>query len=250
MEGLEEWVLWPARDDKTFLVPMRRLTRILTDMKRSSEGMVIKALGAKISVLPHVYVPFDQSVVNLLSDNLRLKAGDSVLDVGTGTGVLAFVAARKGAKTVVATDVLENAVRSARLNASRLGLDEIVDVKDTGDLFEPVGDSRFDVIIFNPPWILGKAKSVYDRAIYDPGQGVVVEFARQARSFLTEGGRIYLFYSDASESTGQGSMSRLEKTLEENGLKISQDWQTSRRSRVLGAREVVHLFEIKPETLA
>lgn len=247
LEGLADWAAWPVRSDHTYLVPMRRLSRILTDMRRSREGMEIKALDAKIVVMPHVYIPFDQSVIDLVADNLVVEPDETVLDLGTGTGVLAFVAARKEPKQVVATDILDNAVKNTRLNAERLDLGRIVDVREAGDLFDPVQEERFDVIIFNPPWILGDAKTLYDHAIYDAGQGTATRFIQQAGSHLTGKGRIYLLYSDISESTGERSISKLKEMIEESGLYIASDWVTSRRSRVLGHREVVHLFNILPK---
>ena len=247
LEGLADWAAWPVRSDHTYLVPMRRLSRILTNMRRSREGMEIKALDAKIVVMPHVYIPFDQSVIDLVADNLVVEPDETVLDLGTGTGVLAFVAARKEPKRVVATDILDNAVKNARLNTERLDLGRIVEVREAGDLFDPVQGDRFDVIIFNPPWILGDAKTLYDHAIYDAGQGTAKRFIQQADSHLTGKGRIYLLYSDISESTGERSISKLKEMIEESGLYIAGDWVTSRRSRVLGHREVVHLFKILPK---
>jgi methylase of polypeptide subunit release factors len=238
------WVSWEIEKDRAYLVPMRNISRILTDMRRSREGIQIGALGGgRIVVLPQVYVPFDQSVVNLLNDHICLGRNETVLDLGTGTGVLAFVAALKGPRKVIATDLLPSAVANARLNAQSLGLEELVEVRDPGDLFEPAPE-RFDVIIFNPPWILGSPRTVYDRAIYDPGGETVLNFLNQVRDHLKPGGRAYLLYSDLSERTGEGSISRVREAISSNGLVIGNDWHTTRRSRAFGIRERVHLLEI------
>jgi release factor glutamine methyltransferase len=79
-----------------------------------------------------------------------LKPGASVLDLCTGSGVLAVAAARLGAANVVAVDVSRRAVLAARLNARFNGV--TVDAV-RGDLFACVQGERFDVIVSNPPYL-------------------------------------------------------------------------------------------------
>jgi SAM-dependent methyltransferase len=81
-----------------------------------------------------------------LADALEIEPGDSVIDVGCGSGVLSFVAARLGAGHVIGTDVSEEAVEVARENAQRLDLQERVEFR-TGNLLDPVKGERADVII-------------------------------------------------------------------------------------------------------
>jgi HemK-related putative methylase len=243
LEGLSEWANWDPREDTTYLVPARRIMRILTDMKRRSEGIHIRALGGSIVILPHVYVPFDQSIIDLLDANLEVGPSDEVLDVGTGTGVLALLAARKGAGRVVATDILDQAVLNARENVKRLGLDERVEVRDPCDLFDCV-QGKFDAILFNPPWIRGGPRSEYEESLYDDGGMIISRFMAGVAEHLKDGGRIYLIYSDISESTGEGSITGLMDLIDSNGLRVIGDTWRGRRSRVTGARERVHLFEI------
>jgi len=242
LSGLPEWVSWETDSSMPCMVPARRIARILTDMRRSRDGTPIKALGAPILVLPQVYVPFDQTTLNLLDEHLKVEAGDDVLDVGTGTGVLALVAARKGARKVVATDILDKAVENARLNVRRLDLSEVVEVRDAGNLFEPAPE-QFDVIIFNPPWIVGEPRTTYDRAIYDPGGSVLSGFMSEVTNHLREGGRIYIIHSEISHSPGDRSL--LQRLVEEKGMRISASWDARRRSRVTGSWERVRLLEIR-----
>lgn len=243
LEGMSEWANWDPQEDTTYLVPARRIMRILTDMKRRSEGMDIRALGGSIVIHPHVYVPFDQSIIDLLDANLEAGPSDEVLDVGTGTGVLALLAASKGAGRVVATDILDRAVLNARENAKRLGLDDRVEVRGPCDLFDCVR-GKFDVIIFNPPWIRGGPRSEYEEALYDDGGMIITRFMDGVAGHLKDGGRIYLIYSDISESTGEGSITGLMELVDKKGLQVVGDRWRVRRSRVTGTRERVHLFEI------
>ncbi|MFQ6096889.1 MAG: 50S ribosomal protein L11 methyltransferase [Armatimonadota bacterium] len=244
--GILDW-LDPADArlaDRPFLLPVRRLQRILTDRRRAAEGLYVRALGARITILPHVFVPQDENVVNLLADRLRLPEAATVLDMGTGTGVLAFVAANAGAARVIATDNSPYAVRNARLNAERLGLTDRVHVRGPADLFDAVADERFDVVIFNAPWVCGEAKTLYEAAIYDEGFRVLRRFLAQVAAFLTDDGRVLLIYGDISELTGQGSLTLLRELVDRNRLRIVGDYWVARRARLLGARERVHLFEL------
>src|SRR5579871_3877988 len=91
-----------------------------------------------------------------------LLAGADVLDMGTGSGVCALVAARH-ARRVVAVDINPAAVRCAQLNALMNQLQARIDVRH-GDLFAPVAGERFDFVLFNPPFVPGQARSDRDRA--------------------------------------------------------------------------------------
>ncbi|MBT7098262.1 methyltransferase domain-containing protein, partial [Candidatus Poribacteria bacterium] len=83
-------------------------------MERARQGVAVDAIGDSLTIRPHVYVPTDQSVPAMYTDYAHLIQGSDVLDVGTGTGVLAILAAKLGARSVVATDVSADAVENAR----------------------------------------------------------------------------------------------------------------------------------------
>jgi methylase of polypeptide subunit release factors len=242
--GLQEWLQRPTGDE-LFLIPVRRLQRILTDMRRAREGIFIDILGDTITILPHVYVPADQSVPAMFAEYRHLMEGNRVLDMGTGTGVLALLAVRLGAARVIATDSNPSAVANARLNIERLDLADKVEIRGPADLFEPVQGELFDVILFNAPWIQGKPQTLYDTANYDPGYRVLDGFLHGASEHLAPGGAILLQYSDVSQRKGEDSITHLEKTVKANGLWIAARQSVARVSRVLGAKERVFLFEIR-----
>src|SRR5215212_10528052 len=105
----------------------------------------------RIVVLPGVLRP--PSDCRLLIDVMRerhLAEGAAVLDVFTGSGALAVAAALAGARDVAAIDVSRRAVLNARLNAM---LNRVRVRAIRGDLFSPVADARFDLILANPPYI-------------------------------------------------------------------------------------------------
>src|SRR5207344_2264406 len=93
---------------------------------------------------PGVFSPTTTS--RTLADALEINPGDTVIDVGCGSGVLAFVAAKLGAGKVYGCDLSAPAVRAARENAAMLGLSDVCEFRQ-GDLLEPVRDVRADVLI-------------------------------------------------------------------------------------------------------
>ena len=241
---MQEWLQEPTGND-IFLIPVRRLQRILTDMERAHHGIHVEALNNRITILPHVYVPSDQSVPAMFAERGELFAGRRVLDMGTGTGILALIAAHLGATQVVATDFNPNAVRNARLNADLLGLQDRIVVKGPGDLFAPIQEEKFDLILFNARWIKGEPQSLYDTSLYDPDCRVLDGFLKAAPRHLASGGVILLQYSDISQRQGEDSTTHLESVLEDSGLVARQTHSMKRVSRFLGTAARVFLYEIR-----
>ena len=93
---------------------------------------------------PGVFSPTHTS--RTIAEALDIGPGDTVVDVGCGSGVLSFVAARLGAKRVVGCDLSDEAVVAARENAKRLGLDDRVEFR-SGNLLDPVRDVQATVLI-------------------------------------------------------------------------------------------------------
>ncbi len=99
-----------------------------------------------------VYEPSDDSF--LLIDNLNINPGEKVLEIGTGSGIVAMYAS-KVADEVVATDINFNAIEIAEKNFLLNNIDNINIL--FGDLFEPLKsegfNEKFDVILFNTPYL-------------------------------------------------------------------------------------------------
>jgi release factor glutamine methyltransferase len=106
--------------------------------------------GYTFSIWEDVYEPAEDSF--LFADNLTARKGNSVLDMGTGCGILAIIAAEKS-KEVVAIDINPYAVLCAKENAK---LNNVMNKPFfmQGDLFRPLrAKSRFDLILFNAPYL-------------------------------------------------------------------------------------------------
>ena len=104
-----------------------------------------------------VYVPSDDTF--LLAENLDINYGDSVLEIGTGTGLVAMYASKLTDK-VIATDINFNALELAEKNLKKNNINNVELI--FGNLFEPLKNRKFDVIIFNTPYLPTCEEEVID----------------------------------------------------------------------------------------
>ena len=152
--------------------------------------------GVPLVILPEVFNPVLLRSGALMARALsRSPMGDaarlSVLDLGTGSGIGAVFAARRGS-SVVAVDVNPEAVRCARINALLNQAEKRIEVR-LGDLFEPVQGGKFDLVLFNPPFYRGVPRDNLDRAWR--GEDIFERFAAGLESVLAPGGYALLTLS-------------------------------------------------------
>ncbi|WP_179137885.1 HemK2/MTQ2 family protein methyltransferase [Candidatus Entotheonella palauensis] len=147
--------------------------------------------GLPFLVLPDVFNPSIYRTGRLLVQALaalpiRTECGGEprALDIGTGSGLGAIFAARRGYQ-VAAVDINPSAVRCARINALQHHLEDRIDVRQ-GDLFEPVQGERFDLVLFNPPFFRGQPRNALDAAWR--GADVLERFAAGLPAVLNSGG--------------------------------------------------------------
>ena len=127
-----------------------RLEWVQARPSSSRRACSIPKFPAPVSSWPH------------LSLQLVAHRDAEVLDMGTGSGVCAVIAARH-ARRVVAVDINAAAVRCARINALLNHVEQKIEVRH-GDLFAPCAGERFDLILFNPPFLRGPPRDDRDRA--------------------------------------------------------------------------------------
>lgn len=133
-----------------------------------------------------------------MAENLEIKPKNEVLDIGTGSGVLAIIAAKK-AKKVVAIDINQEAIKYAQKNARINGVENNTTFLHS-DLFSSLNPKdKFDVIIFNPPYLEGRPKNEFEKALYDPDKKIIIGFFKQAKNFLKPGGYLQVLYSSMAE---------------------------------------------------
>jgi HemK-related putative methylase len=166
----------------------------LTGKHRYDDFRLERIQGLPFLVTPSVFNPkvprTGEFLASLLDSNL-VSIKDEVLDMGTGSGVGAVFAA-KYAGRVVAVDINPAAVRCAGINASINDAEGKVDVRH-GDLFAPVQGEKFDLILFNPPFLRGTPRDDRDRAWRS--SDVAERFAAALREHLKPGGSALVLLS-------------------------------------------------------
>lgn len=157
--------------------------------------------GQPLLVLPQVFNPRLLRTGELLArtlDSVTVPRGSTVLDMGTGSGVGAIIAARWAGR-VLAVDINPQAVRCARINVLLNRLEGRVEVLQ-GDLFDPVRGQKFDVILFNPPYYVGEPRDDLDRAWRSTS--VLDRFASGIPEQLAPGGHALVVLSTDGEKEG------------------------------------------------
>jgi release factor glutamine methyltransferase len=137
----------------------------LTGKDRYDDFRLERVQGVPILVTPSVFNPKLPRTGAFLAAQLdaRIVGADAdVLDMGTGSGVCAVFAARH-ARRVVAVDINPAAVRCAGINARLNHVEHRIELRH-GDLFAAVAGERFDLILFNPPFLQGPPRDDRDRA--------------------------------------------------------------------------------------
>lgn len=126
----------------------------------------------------------------------------AALDVGTGSGVQALLTARH-AENVVATDLNERALVFTRINAA---LNDVRNVEcRRGDLFEPVGDEQFELVVSNPPFVISPDTDVMFRDSAYPGDEVSGRVVAEAAEHLQDGGHATILCSWVTSTEGEWS---------------------------------------------
>jgi release factor glutamine methyltransferase len=161
-----------------------------------STGRTFDYLGLTLVVPPDV-MPI-AGVSHLLGNAVLAEARpeDRVLDMGTGSGVNAILAART-AGSVLAVDVNPSALDAARANAERNGVADRIEVRHS-DVFSAV-DGRFDLIVFDPPFRWFAPRDRLEMAMADENYRALTEFFAQAREHLTAGGRMLIFFGTSGD---------------------------------------------------
>lgn len=152
-----------------------------------------------------VYEPSDDTF--LLFENLIIKPEENVLEIGTGSGIIA-IHASKIAKEVIATDINFNAIELAEKNLIANNIKNVQLV--FGNLFEPVKNKKFDTILFNTPYLPTEECEVLEDNLnyaFDgglDGRKVIDMFLDEVKYHLNDKGKIQMI---------QSSLADIEKTI-------------------------------------
>lgn len=202
-----------------YVASLRELLGVIGAYEWRRNGVDIPALGACIHPHYGVFSPIRGEYVALVAEAPlppALSADSLAFDIGTGTGVLAAVLARRGVVRVVATDQDERALACARENVERLALERQVDVV-RADLFPP---GRAPLIVCNPPWVPARPSSPLEYAVYDPDSRMLRGFLAGLAAHLAPGGEGWLIISNLAEHLGLRSRGELLALIADAGLEV------------------------------
>jgi predicted O-methyltransferase YrrM len=195
---------------------LRELQGALGAWQWQIKGVEVPALGERIHARYGVFSPVRGEYVDLVAQAPLPGGARLAFDLGTGTGVLAAVLARRGVERIVATDNSPRALACAADNFARLGLAGQVGVLET-DLYPP---GRAALVVCNPPWLPARAGSSLDRAVYDPDGAMLKGFLAGLSAHLEPGGEGWLILSDLAERLGLRAPGELHAAFGSAGLRV------------------------------
>jgi SAM-dependent methyltransferase len=207
------------------------------------KGVDVPALGTRIHPHYGVFAPVRGEYVDLVARTPLPPAAlhgpdtSTAFDLGTGTGVLAAVLARRGINRVVATDISPRALACAKDNAHRLALTDRIEVSGPG-LFP---EGRADLIVCNPPWLPVHPTSPIEQGVYDPDGTMLRGFLTGLSAHLLPGGEGWLILSDLAEHLGLRTRQQLLDAIQAASLRVVDKIDTKpRHPRSKDATDPLH----------
>ncbi|WP_296228119.1 class I SAM-dependent methyltransferase [Ralstonia sp. UBA689] len=198
------------------VVSLRELLGLIGAHEWRKKGVEIPALGGeRIHPYYGVFSPVRGEYIDLVA-KAPLPSQALAFDIGTGTGVLAAVLAKRGVKRIIATDQDARALACARENLTRLGFQSQVEVV-CADLFP---EGRAPLIVCNPPWLPARPSSPIERAVYDPDNRMLRGFLDGLAAHLEPNGEGWLILSDFAEHLGLRTRDTLLAMIDAAGLQV------------------------------
>ncbi|MGC8479587.1 MAG: HemK2/MTQ2 family protein methyltransferase [Candidatus Micrarchaeia archaeon] len=181
---------------------------LYTFLKKIYKSGVFIKLNLDISTNENVYQPSDDTylLLDMLNDYLEKtqKNNLSILDMGTGTGILGIYAASNAkVKAVTLVDINPDAVSLAKSNiAKNLSVIKAQITAIQSNLYSNLNSEIFDIILFNPPYLPDEEKEVImNEAFFGGWNGIEVtkKFLDSSKDRLTTSGRIFIISSSLAD---------------------------------------------------
>jgi SAM-dependent methyltransferase len=218
-----------AATDGASVASLRDLLGMTSAHEWRKNGIEIKALGEAPNnrIYPHygVFSPVRGEYIDLVATTPlpklpphALAAGHALaaFDIGTGSGVLAAILARRGVTRIVATDQEPRALACAQANLDQLGFSAQVTLQKT-DLFP---DGQALLVVCNPPWLPARPSAPIEHAVYDENNQMLLGFLNGLAAHLAPGGEGWLILSDLAEHLGLRSREMLLTAIASAGLQV------------------------------
>jgi len=194
-------------------------------------GWRVEYMGKSFLCFPNVFIPTYELIP--LFKNWKIKKGARLLDVGTGSGIIAIMAKYKGAGRVVAIDNNPAAIKTTKFNARLHGFEKTIKVIKS-DLFDHLNrDEKFDVIVANLPWRNIYPKNIVEKAMWDKNLSVNKRFFKEVHQFLRPQGRIYFLQANF------GEVKKVKKLIKQSGFVIKNTFKEKDRWRIFYTFELI-----------
>ncbi|MFF4762568.1 methyltransferase [Streptomyces sp. NPDC001292] len=217
--------------DGPVAVSLKELLGVIGAHQWRVNGVDVPALGTRIHPHYGVFAPIRGEYVDLVAHTplppvTRIgTATSTAFDLGTGTGVLAAVLARRGISRIMATDISPRALACAKDNVRRLALTDRINV--TGPGLFPEG--RADLIVCNPPWLPARPASLIEQGVYDTDSTMLRGFLTGLSAHLRPGGEGWLILSDLAEHFGLRTRPQLLDAIQTAHLQVEDKIDTKPR---------------------
>ncbi|MDZ7937200.1 MAG: class I SAM-dependent methyltransferase [Rhodoferax sp.] len=224
----EAWGPASATEEAS-VASLRDLLGMTSAHEWRKNGVEIKALGEAPNnrIHPHygVFSPVRGEYIDLVATTplpklppQSLAAGKAVVafDIGTGSGVLSAVLARRGITRIVATEQEPRALVCAQANLDQLGLSAHVTLQKA-NLFP---DGQALLVVCNPPWLPARPSAPIEHAVYDENSQMLLGFLNGLAAHLAPGGEGWLILSDLAEHLGLRSRDMLLGAITSAGLQV------------------------------
>lgn len=213
-----------------YLLPLREWLGMVGSWEWQQAGLALPQLGGERIHAHHgVFAPTRHEYLDLVLQAplpAALAQHPLAVDVGTGSGVIAALLARRGVRELLATDTSERALACAAENFARLGVHARLE-------HAPLCGSAKDagLIVCNPPWLPGKVNTLLDAAVYDPESQMLRGFLAGAVERLAPGGEAWLIVSDLAERIGLRAPGELAAWIAAAGLHVTGRLDAAPRHR-------------------
>jgi methylase of polypeptide subunit release factors len=207
--------------NEPYLLPLREFLGMVGAWEWQQRGIGLPQLPGEQRLHPRwgVFAPTRHEYLDLALQ-APLPAPGLTVDVGTGTGVLTILLARRGRAPLMATDTNTAALACAAENFARFGVQAEL---QAASMFGSARNAM--LIVCNPPWLPGKVSSALDAAVYDPDSQMLRAFLAGAAERLAPGGEAWLIISDLAERLGLREPGQLERWITEGGLRVIERLQ-------------------------
>jgi methylase of polypeptide subunit release factors len=229
------------------LVSLREILGLIGAYEWHKKGVEIPQLDASITPSYGVYSPVRGEYLELVN-TAPLENVSVAFDIGTGTGVIAAILAKRGVKKIIATDVTSRALVCAKHNIQKLGYTDQVKIVGA-DLFPSADAGLADLIVCNPPWLPAKANSAIEQAVYDTDSQMLKGFLKGVKNYLAVNGEAWLILSDFAEHLELRTKEELQQWITDAGLNIVEKLDIApRHGKASDASDPLHQARSKEVT--